>query len=457
MTSLGVSISRNRLSALLWERSFLFSRPVFACTVPCREPYGGPDDAAQLAEEVRNGTGGKALPPAVLSLPPSWTYLRQVDLPVNDVHRARKIHLSELEGNLPIEDEEILSDLLPSPPGHPGRYLAIAARRSAVEKAVAVFSGAGFRVDRVVTDHVSILSAVLSLTGRADGLVLSALSDIVILRAEGGAIRWARQFPAALAADPEELVKEWEELLRGDTSGDAPLSVSILGEVPEPLSPFLAGAVRLALPKDAAEASPLAYGAALAPSLARELGGFSLRTSAEAQSERSRESRKVRIAVAAAAVAALSALGSLEAARWTEGKKVAMVRAQVRKEFSEAVPGVKVVQETAQIRERIQSLRRQQKEMGTDFPALSTLLMKVSQALPAKESISVRELSFDSGRMRISGEAGTARLVDTYRSSLSAAFGPEMSVTVQESQGAARGGNVRFTILVEKGIHGRAS
>jgi type II secretory pathway component PulL len=208
----------------------------------------------------------------------------------------------------------------------------------------------------------------------------------------------------------------------------------------------------------AEDGSLLAYGAALAPSLSTELGGFSLRTSAEAESERELEKRRVRIAAAAAAVAVLSLFGSLEVARWAEAKKVASVRAQIRKEFSEAVPGVKVVvQETAQIREKIQSLRRQQKELGTDSPGLSALLMIVSQALPAKETIAVREVSFDAGRLRLTGEAGAAPIVETYRSALSTALGPEMIVTVQESQGSARAGSLRFTILIDKGTPARAS
>jgi type II secretion system protein L len=459
MKTLGVSISRNHLSALLREQSLLSSRLAFSCTVPCREPFGGPEDAARLAEEVRKGTGQNGLPPVVLSLPPSWTYLRQVDLPVEDLRRAKKIHVAELEGNLPIEDDEILSDLLPSPPGPSGRFLAIAARREAVEKAVKVFADAGFPLDRVVTDHVSILSAVLSGENPTDRIFLSTLSDIVILRVEEGSIRWARQFPAAMASDADGLAKEWREILRADAAAAAPLPVTVLGDVPAALSSELAGATRFAAPSGAAgDASLLAYGAAHAPSLSTELGGFSLRTSAGAESERERATRWVRIASAAAAVAVLSAVGSLEVARWAGAKKVASVRAQIRKEFSEAVPGVKVaVQETAQIREKMQSLRRQQKELGTDSPGPSALLMKVSQALPAKENIAIREVSFDAGRLRLAGEAGAAPLVETYRSALSAALGPEMNVTVQESAGSARAGGLRFTILIEKGSPGRAS
>jgi hypothetical protein len=151
-------------------------------------------------------------------------------------------------------------------------------------------------------------------------------------------------------------------------------------------------------------------------------------------------------------VAALSAIGSLEAARWAEGKKLASIRAQIRKEFSEAVPGVKAsAQEAAQIREKIQSLRRQQKELGTDSPALSTLLMQISRSLPAKENIAIREVSIDAGRTRLTGEAGGATTVEAYRSALSAALGPETAVTVQESQGSAKAGSLRFTIVIEKG------
>jgi len=342
MKTLGVSISRDHLSALLREQSLLSSRLGFSCTVSCREPFGGPEDAARLAEEVRKGTGVNGLPPVVLSLPPSWTYLRQVELPVEDLRRAKKIHVSELEGNLPIEDEEILSDLLPSPPGASGRFLAIAARRSAVEKAVAVFAGAGFPLDSVITDHVSILSAVLSGGRLPEGLLLSTLSDIVVLRLEGGAIRWARQFPADMASDADGLAHEWKEILRANPDEGNSLPVTVVGEVPGSLSAELAGAARYtAVPAAAGNGSLLAYGAALAPSLSDELGGFSLRTSAEAESDRDRDKRRIRVASAAAAIAVLSAVGSLEAARWAESKKLASVRAQTRKEFSEAVPGAR--------------------------------------------------------------------------------------------------------------------
>jgi type II secretion system protein L len=459
MKTLGISITRGHLSALLREQTLLASRVLFSCSIPCKDPYGGPEDASRLAEEVRKGAGGNHLPLAVLSLPPSWCYLRPVTLPVEDLKRAKQIHVAELEGSLPIEDEEILSDLLPSPPGSPGRFLAIAARRESVEKAVETFAGAGFIVDRVVTDHVSILSAALSAEERPEGIFLSTLSEIVVLRMENGAIRWARQFPAAMASDSEELAKQWREMLQADATAAPGLPITVMGEVPAALSADLAEADRFpSTPGLDGEGSLLAYGAALAPSYSTELGGFTLRTSAAAESARDREKGRIRFASIAAGVAILSLFASLEAARWAEAKKVASVRAQIRKEFSEAVPGVKVVaQETTQIREKIQSVRRQQKELGTDLPPLSTLLMNVSQAIPAKENIIVREVSFDAGRLRLTGEAGSAQLVETYRAALSAALGPGVGVTVQESQGSAKAGTVRYTIQIEKKDTGRAS
>jgi len=457
MKTLGISITQGHLSALLWEQSLFASKKHFHCTVPCREPYGGQDDAASLADEVRSRTGSRDLPPVVLSLPASWTFLRQIELPVPDLQRAKKIHLSELEGGLPLDDEAILSDLLPSPPGQPGKFVAVAARRDAVEKTVGLFTGAGFRVDRVVTDHVSILSAFLSARPLPGGIIVSTLSDIVALRIEGGAVSWARQFPSAMASDAAGLAEEWRRLLQADPPHETPMPVSLLGDAPAALAVELAGASVFRLP-EAGDASPLAYGAARVFSHAKELGGFSLRTSAESESELGREKKRLRIAAIAAAVAAIMAIASLEVAMWAQERKVSAVRAQIRKEFSEAVPGAKAaVQETAQIRGKIQSLRRQQKEMGIEPAGLSASLMKVSQALTPKENVVMKEISCEAGKIRLSGEAGDSQLVEKYRTALAAAFGPEISVTVQESRGVAKSGSIRFTILIEKGGAGRAS
>jgi type II secretion system protein L len=456
LKSLGISITHNALSAVLWEHTLLSSRMEGSCEVPCAEPYGRAEDIARLAEEVRKIAGPGPLPSAVLSLPPAWTFLRRVRLPVTDLPRAKKMHLAELEGNLPIEDEEILSDILPA--GEPGVFLAIAARRSAVEKAVAAFTEGGFRLDRAITDHVSLLCAVLSSKNGFSGLVFSDLNDLVALRLSGGAVASARQFPAAIAANPEELGTGIREILDADAHGASPQASVVFGDFPASLAELLPHPDPFVLPGVAGNASPLAYGAALAPYFDRETGNFSLRTSAEAESERARERSRVRIAAAVAVIAVLSLVGAIQVAQWAVGKKVSQIRAQIRKEFTEAVPGVKVVvQETAQIREKIQSLSRQRKELGADFPEPTAMLEKVSRSLPANQNVSVRDISFDSGRLRLLGDAGSAQLVETLRTSLVAAFGPEATVTVQEAEGSARGGSVRYTILIEKGGNGRAS
>lgn len=458
MKSLGISIARNTLSAVLWEQSLFSSRMEGSCTVTCGEPYGGTEDIARLAEEVRRIAGAGSLPPAVLSLPPAWTFLRRISLPVSDLPRAKKMHIAELEGNLPIEDEEILSDVLPSPVGETGTFLAIAARRSAVEKAAAAFTAAGFRPDRAITDHVSLLCAALSSKSRFSGLVFSDRNDIVALRLSGGGVATARQFPVTIVENPEELENGIRDVLSADGHGFASQATVVFGTLPPVLAEILPHADPFVQPEGGLNASPLAYGAALAPFYGKETGGFSLRTSAEAESERTKRQSRVRIAAAAVAVAILAASGSLGIARWAEAKKVARIRAEIRKEFTEAVPGVKViVQETAQIREKIRSLSRQRKELGADFPEATSMLGMMSRALPADGNISVREVSFDSGRLRIAGDAASAQLVETFRTALVDAFGPETSVTVQEAEGSARGGNVRYTILIEKGGDGRVS
>lgn len=458
MKSLGISITRNRLFAVLRELSLRSSPQERSCSVPCAEPFGGPKDLGLLAEELRKGMNGKPLPPAILSIPPSWTYLRKVTLPVSDLPRAKKVHRAELEGSLPVEDEEILSDILPSPPGEPGTFLAIAARRSRVESMVSALSEAGFRLDRVVTDHVALFLAALSEKPPASGLLLSTLNDLMILRVEGGALLWARQFPWDPEADAAELSREIEELVPSGGTGESPAPIRVYGEVP----PFLAD--RAGLVAGPAEGgvsdglSPIALGAALVPSFLKETGGFSLRTSAEAERERARERNRIRIAIAAGAVAVLALAGSVEIARYAGNEKVSRIRSQIRKEFSDAVPGARVfVRETAQVREKIRALSRQRRELGADAPDLSTLLSKVSASLPQGESARVREAAYESGRLRIAGEAPSGQVVETFRSALAERFGPESAVSVQESEGSARGKTVKYTILIQPKEPGNAS
>jgi hypothetical protein len=130
----------------------------------------------------------------------------------------------------------------------------------------------------------------------------------------------------------------------------------------------------------------------------------------------------------------------------------------VKKEFAAVAPEVRnVVQAGVQIRTKLDSLRREQKELGTEAPPPADMLLLASQALP-KGEIAVREISIEGGRMRIEGDAGNdARLVETYRAGLASAFGPDFSATVQESGGSVKGTSVIFTILVETKGARRAS
>jgi hypothetical protein len=457
MQTIGISISRDRICAVALEGSTSPPGIAAAVSVPCTEPFGTAGDATALSDALREALPEVLLPGAVLTLPPPITFLRPMTLPVTDLPRARSIHLTELEGNLPIEDEEILSDLLPAPPEGSGLFFAVAARRSFVESASEHFGAAGIRVDRVVTDPVALLLLAPDTTGTPrDGIYLSTFSDILLLRVSNGGVMAARQFPQAMADRPEELLAALKDA--AVDTGDAPLPVFLIGETPAPLAEALPDAERVPLPEGVSSAHLAAYGAALAPLRPNVGGGFSLRTSAEAALERERDRRWRMASMIAAGVAVLLALGAFAFASWTEGEKAARTRALVKKEFAAVAPDVRnVVQAGAQIRAKLDSLRRQQKELGTDAPPPADLLQLASQALP-KGEIAVREISIEGGRLRIAGDAGSdARLVETYRAGLAGAFGPDYSATVQESGGSVKGTSVKFTILVEKKGERRAS
>jgi len=451
MTTIGIAVSRDRLLAVALDGALPSPRVVAAVSVPCREPFGGPEDPAALAAELRGVVPGGALPGAVITMPPPLTYLRQTKLPVTDLARARSIHLTELEGNLPIEDSEILSYLLPASPETPDTFIAVASARSFVERTVEAFQAAGIRVDLVVTDHAALLCAV---SGKVSGgaLLLAAVPDILLMKVSGGGVEAARQFPAALADTPAEILSA----ASGMAGGEEPaLSV---GDLPASLASAVPGLAPIPLPEGVPASHLSAYGAALAPFLPKAAGGFSLRTSAEAAADRARSSRRVRVAAGAAAAAAVLAVLALQFSVWTSAGKVAKARAQVRREFMEAAPDVRLREATAgvQIREKLASVKRLQKELGTDAPPVVELLSAASAALPQGQ-IAVREASVEGGRMRLVGEAKESGLVESYRAGLSSALGRGYSVTLQSSEGSAAGAAVKFTILVEKKEAPRAS
>jgi len=458
MHTIGISISRDRICAVALEESTPVRRVAAAVSVPCAEPFGTPGDAVALSAALREALPGIPLPGAVLTLPPPVTFLRPMTLPVTDLPRARAIHLAELEGNLPIEDEEILSDLLPAPREGSGLFFAVAARRSFVESASEHFGTAGIRVDRVVTDPVALLLLAPETAGTPrDGVYLSTFNDVLLLRVSGGGVTAARQFPQAMADRPEELLGALREAAV-EAGGGAPLAVFLIGEMPAPLADALPDAERVPLPEGVSSAHLAAYGAALAPLRPDVGGGFSLRTSAEAALERERDRRWKLATGIAAGVAVLLALGAFSFASWTDGEKAARARALVKKEFAAVAPEVRnVVQAGVQIRTKLDSLRREQKELGTDAPPPADMLQLASRAIP-KGEIAVREISIEGGRLRIAGDAGSdPRLVEAYRAGLASAFGTDFSATVQESGGSVKGTSVKFTILGEKTGDRRAS
>src|SRR5512134_3301330 len=239
MLSIGISISRNRIDAVALDGTGSSASVAAIAERGCTEPFGDAGDAAALTEQLRAALGGKTLPGAVISLPPPLTFIRPVTLPVSDLERARAIHLAELEGNLPVEDEEILSDLLLGAPGAPGTFLAVAARRSFVERMAGACRKAGLPIDRVVTDHAALLHLASHAGAPPDALLFGAFDDLLMLRTSGGGVAAARQFPAAMADTPEEIVSAVREAM--ETGGDSPAPAFLFGHPPAVLTERIPG------------------------------------------------------------------------------------------------------------------------------------------------------------------------------------------------------------------------
>jgi hypothetical protein len=455
MKRIGISISRSRLAAYAWEKTPFSGRPLGACEVACSEPFGTPEDIRSLAEALHAGLGGGDLPPAVLSLPPELCYLRVLDLPVSDLKNARIIHGAELEGSLPVDDEEVVSDVLPmaggEKPGH--RFIAFAVRRSIVDRFGEAWGAAGIRFENIVTDPVSLLCAASGFKPAPAFSLASLETDAIFLSAEGTSFLKIRQLPISIIETPDSFLREAHDIL--DESGPLFFAGS-----PGAAASILPGVARIGLipPGGFESASAVAFGASLVPFSGNITHGFSLAAGRRPEDDDARRVRRLKIAGIATAIALVSCVAALEIARWTATRQVAAVRRQLRSEFSAAVPEAKVVvRETTQLQEKIVALQRQRAEFGLDLPRVTPLLATISTALPSGKALSVKEISIDGYRVRVAGESAGGAAVESYRAALAAALGADFVVTVQESRGSARGESVSFTILIEKGTTGRAS
>jgi Tfp pilus assembly protein PilN len=443
---LGISFGGNHLRAVVLDQSRRSAKILAAVEVPLSSPHGTPEDAARLSEALR-GKGIASPPPAVVTLPPSWSWLRRIDLPVEDLSRARKIHVQELEGKLPVEGERFLSDLLPAPKGEPRRFLAVASLESVVSGAVSLLASAGIEAERVVTDHVSAYGAFLSLKGGRPGFLCLAVPDLLFLETDRDALLRARHLPAAAAEDGPFLAAEWSSFVvaPGELSPACwRAGVALPPDAPGSFSP-------LDLPGNLPSHWIPAFGAALLPSYDRETGDFGLRGEEHGASEAVSARRRLLVAVVAGASALLLVLAALATAWWASGRRLALARAALAREFQSAVPGGKVTAgELLQAQGRLQALERQWVELGGDQADPVRILSLLSRSLPAGGSARVKEITLEGERLRVTGEAKESGAVETFRGSLASAFGAGWTITVQESRGSARGEQVTFTVLVEK-------
>lgn len=445
MRTVGISIGRGGLRAVVRNRT---GKTVshLAIEVPCSLPFTAAD-SERLATAIRETVGTVDLPAVTLSVPASWTFVRFLDLPVDNLAKARTIKLSPLEGELPISDDEILCDLLPASPASPNRFPAVSSRRSAVEDAVALLANAGVVVDRVIADPVAVfLAALESGFGDDSTTVAALLPDLVAVTVSSGHVTAIRQFPPSPAGDAE-------------TCADAISSISNFESRPRLLcgasvadgTTSFPGFDPFRLPSDVDGPFAAALGASTASDFDRSIGGFSLRTSRDAESESAAGAYLRKAAAAIVAIAFVAGLTALFLSARVAAKEVESLREAARRELLEVAPSVKNITVAAtQARERMKSLDRQRKELGLDIPSPSAAFSRIATAA---NGITVREISVEGGRHRVVGEAPSLPAVEAFRAALSKGF-PGATVTMKETEGISRSGagTVKFTISIEEEV-----
>src|ERR1039457_840853 len=95
-------------------------------------------DLAAVAARIAEGISGA--PRMILCLPPKLFAQRMVELPLTDLRKVREVLPGHLQGEIALPVEEAVFDVLPV---SPGKFLALWAQRTEINRAISLFTQAG--------------------------------------------------------------------------------------------------------------------------------------------------------------------------------------------------------------------------------------------------------------------------------------------------------------------------
>lgn len=351
-------------------------------------------------------------------------FIRKIELPFDDVQKARLAAPSVVSSTLPFEGG-VLLDLIPlKTEMESGRFLAVCVRREEVDHFEQVFKNAEFALYRVVPGFILLLPAVEKLDN--DGGEGIYLDGVIGAKAgndwqESGAVRI---MPLPLI-EAEVKGREKQPDVFIDVSGTKENQPQQPGPGTRKIDETILG-------------DWLGHPV---------LSVFNLISSriTEYRAASEKMARKV-LFTASAVLLVLSLILCIEGSKHFNRKKANSIKNVMSKEFAEIMKGAAMVDPVAQIKDRISSMEEELALFPREDTPLFSLLFSLSRTLKSSDGITIREINYVRGKLTISGEANNQESVTSFKIRLSEEGGKTVEIT--ETGPAATEGRVKFKFSV---------
>ena len=466
-------------------------------TLALRQPLPVHDDADEQAELRRETvqqlveTHGLRGDTVLAALPTHHAVLRNLTLPFRDQRRLRQMMTFALAEHMPFEPEDVVVDFRPLPVQQvpqQTQVLVAGMPKQEIAETLTLLRGAGVEPGVLDLDVFSLASAAVlggkSVPGKTallsvqpgrtlltllhDGVPVFARSLAQGTLADDGALpdaqKLGKQLQHTLYACEHAVQLTYEPdlvLLFGadrESLGQLAVGLHEATGMPAHVWRIEAPGYKPAHAGDAGPAGhPIALGAALR-GLHRQTRGLNLRRGEFAPHSNLRELRGqlVALGVLAVAVAGLG-LGSLYLQNHFKSRRLAQVQDGIAKAFREMLPGARMVQPVAQMREKMGDLDRRLRAFGGLTGAqLSGLavLRELSTRVPASLRVEIDDLTINGDVVELS--ASTASYDNVVRLQNALAASPLLSdVTINNTrQGLNNTVQFKLSLRAVNGLDG---
>ena len=492
---LGMALEDNYITAV---RLTGHSR-AYDVTLALRQPlpvHDDPEERARLQRQAMrevvevHGLRGDTV---LASLPAHHGILRNLTLPFRDLRRIRQMIAFALDEHMPFEPEDVVVDFRPLPRQQvpqQTQVLVVGMPRQEIVDDLALFGSVGLEPSVLDLDVFSLASAaVLGSNGLPSKTALLYVQPerTLLTLLHDGAPLFARSLAQSMPVDSgdlpdaQNLGKQLQHtvyacehavqvayepdllLLFGADCGQlAHLAVG-LGEatgLPTQVWQLDAPGYK---PATGSRASPdpgpaehaIALGAALR-GLHRQVGGLNFRRGEFAPHSNLRElrGRFIALGVLAVAVGGLG-LGNLYLQNHYKARHLSQLEDRIAESFRDVLPGTRMVQPVAQMREKISDLDKRLRAFGgltgTEISGLQ-ILRELSTRVPASLGIEVDNLNVGGDAIELS--ASTASYDNVVRLQNALAASPFLSdVTIHNTrQGANNTVQFKLSLRVSDGL-----